>query len=238
MNQSSVHKNADVRWDLLFVAGGMAALLSALIIPIQIVVFLLWPPPLQGGAAEWFALYQKSPIIGLINLDLLLVLDNVLLIAVLLALYIVLRGANPSLILLALGGGMVGVAMYIASNPAVEMLALSRRYVLAADASDQAILLAAGEALIAGWQGTAFHAAYWLGSLAGIAIGIVMLQSGVFGKTAATMGVLANAVGLGLYVPVVGVYISVFSVLFLEIWYILVGLRLVQLAQSRVANEV
>lgn len=237
MNQSSTHTKADSCWHLLFVYGGTAALLSALIIPIQIVVFLLWPPPLQGGAAEWFALYEKSPIIGLIDLDLLLVLDNVLLIAILLALYIVLRRTNPSLMLLALGGGMVGIAMYIASNPAVEMLALSRRYALAADASDQAILLAAGEALIAGWQGTAFHAAYWLGSLAGIAIGVVLYQSGVFGKSAAYMGILANVVGLGLYVPVVGVYISVFSVLFLEIWYILVGLGLIKLAQNGAASE-
>jgi hypothetical protein len=36
---------------------------------------------------------------------------------------------------------------------------------------------------------------------------------------------------LGLYVPASGVYIAILSVLFLEIWYGLVGLRLLQLGR-------
>jgi hypothetical protein len=59
-----------------------------------------------------------------------------------------------------------------------------------------------------------------------------MLQSSDFSKVSAYMIILANVVGFGLYIPVVGVYISVFSVLFLEIWYILLGQKLVVLGQS------
>jgi hypothetical protein len=51
------------------------------------------------------------------------------------------------------------------------------------------------------------------------------------------MAILGNAVGLGLYVPVVGVYISVFSVLFLEVWYILIGRRLQQLGRRASGME-
>ena len=85
--------------------------------------------------------------------------------------------------------------------------------------------------MLATWQGTAFQAAYILGSFAGIAVGAVMLRSAVFSNVTGWMAILGNAVGLGLYVPVVGVYISVFSVLFLEIWYILISRRLFQLAR-------
>jgi hypothetical protein len=59
---------------------------------------------------------------------------------------------------------------------------------------------------------------YILGSIAGIAIGAVMLRSAVFSNLAGWMAILGNGVGLGLYVPTIGVYISVFSVLFLEVW--------------------
>jgi hypothetical protein len=128
--------------------------------------------------------------------------------------------------------GFTGIMMYIASNPAVEMLSLSEKYAAAITDADRMILLAAGQALVAGWQGTAFQVAYLLGSIAGIAVGFVMLQSSDFSKVTAYMTILANVVGFGLYIPVVGVYISVFSVLFLEIWYILLGQKLVLLGQS------
>ena len=39
---------------------------------------------------------------------------------------------------------------------------------------------------------------------------------------------MANAVALGLYVPRVGVFIAVLSVLFLEVWYVLIARRLYQ----------
>jgi hypothetical protein len=85
--------------------------------------------------------------------------------------------------------------------------------------------------MVAAWQGSTFQVAYLLGSVAGIAVGVLMLRSAVFSNVTGYMALLGNAVGLGLYVPVVGVYISVFSVLFLEVWYILIGRRLLQLGK-------
>ena len=63
--------------------------------------------------------------IGLINLDLLLVADNVLLIPILLALYVALRRASESLMAIATAFGLVGIVLFIVSNPAIEMLFLS-----------------------------------------------------------------------------------------------------------------
>ena len=59
-------------------------------------------------------------------------------------------------------------------------------------------------------------------------------------KSTAYMGILANVIALGLYVPKIGVYISIFSVVFLWIWYILIARRLFQLGHGvlpQVANQ-
>src|SRR5690349_24419926 len=82
-----------------------AALLSAVLIPVQVAVFLVWPPPLDGTAVDWFTLLREHRLAGLVDLDLLLVVDNVLLIPILLALYVALRRAYPSLMLLAVSLG-------------------------------------------------------------------------------------------------------------------------------------
>jgi hypothetical protein len=64
----------------------------------------------------------------------------------------------------------------------------------------------------------------------------VMLRDRVraFSKATAYWGIAANMVALGYYVPQVGVYISVFSVVFLWIWYVLIARRLLQLGRTGV----
>jgi len=223
---------AERHWTTLYRTGAAAAAVSALFVPIQIVVFLVWPPPLDGTAIDWFTLLHNHQFVGLIDLDLLLVADNVLLVSILLALYVVLRLANEAVMTIAVALGFVGIVMYLASNPAVQMAALADRYAAASTDGQRAIAEAAGEATLAMWQGTAFQCAYLVGSIAGILIGVVMLRSGVFSAATAWLAILANTVGLGLYVPVVGVYIAVFSVLFLEAWYLLVARRLYQLGRG------
>jgi hypothetical protein len=131
-------------------------------------------------------------------------------------------------VLIAAALGFSGVAMYLASNPAVQMAALSDQYTAATTDAERTTALAAGQAMLAMWQGTAFQAAYLLGSVAGILFGVVMLRSREFSRPTGWLAILANVVALGLYVPRVGVFIAVFSVLFLEVWYVLVALRLHQ----------
>jgi len=232
MNSAGEAEPSDSRWKLLYRAGGLAALISALFIPIQIVVFIVSEPPIDGTVQDWFRLFQDNRLIGLIDLDLLLVADNVLLVAVFLALYVLLRRSSESVMAVATALGFLGIVFYVASNPAFEMLSLSNRYAAATTEGQRTVLVAAGEAVIATWQGTAFQVAYVVGSVAGIAIGAVMFRSRIFSNLTGYMAILGNAVGLGLYVPAVGVYISVFSVLFLEVWYILVARRLLQLGKG------
>jgi fumarate reductase subunit D len=84
----------------LFRVGGIAALTIVLLIPIQIVIFVVWPPP--NTVIGWFTLFQDSPVVGLIDMDLLLIVDSVLVVMVFLALWAALRRINESLMIIAL----------------------------------------------------------------------------------------------------------------------------------------
>jgi hypothetical protein len=227
----------DGRWRLLHKIAGAAALTSAVVIPIQIAVFVVWPPPLDGTAVDWFALFRDNRFAALVEMDLLLVVDSVLLIPILLSLYVLLRQQNETIMAIATGLGLFGSVLVIVSDPVIQMLSLADRYAAATTEVQRSGLVAASEAMLATWQGTGFHAFYILGSVAGIAIGAMMIRSTVFSSAAGWMAVLGNALGLGLYVPTVGVYISVFSVLFLEVWYILIGRRFLQLGTGSSVQE-
>jgi hypothetical protein len=217
-------------WQPLYLAGAGAALVSAVLLPVQVAVFLIWPPPLDGTAADWFDLLAERRLVGLVDLDLLLVAANVLLIPLLLAFAVLLWRNGPSWIVLAEGAGFIAVTMFIAVNPAIGMAALSDRYAEATTESARAAAVSAGDTLLATWQGSAFHTGYLLGSFAGVVIGAMMLRGGTFSRLAAWCAILGNGVGLGLYMPGIGLYIAVFSVVFLELWYILVARTLLTVA--------
>jgi hypothetical protein len=92
------------------------------------------------------------------------------------------------------------------------------------------MFLAAGEAMLAIFNGTAFQMHYVLGSVALLISSVVMLRSNVFSKATAYVGIIANVLAFGLYVPKIGVYLSIISVMpFYVIWYILIARRLFQL---------
>src|SRR6266545_2537989 len=220
----------DPTWKSLYTVGGAAALISAVFLPIQIVVFIAFPLP--DSVIGWFTLFQHNRLVGLVDLDLLLVADNVLLVPILLALYVALRRASESIMAIATALGIVSIVLFITSNPAVAMLSLSDHYAAATTDAQRATFLAAGQAVLSSWQGTAFQVGYIVSSVAAIAIAAVMLRSAIFSKTTAYLGILANAIGLGLYLPAIGVFLAVFSVVFLEIWYIVIARRLFQLGQG------
>ncbi|HEX9012097.1 MAG TPA: hypothetical protein VF813_01225 [Anaerolineaceae bacterium] len=218
-------------WAGLYRLAGGAVLLTAVFIPIQIAVFLLNPPP--ASVPGWFSLFRAAPLTALLDLDLLLLVDQVLAVPVFLALYMALRRTHPALMLATLALSMLAAVLFIASNPGFAMLNLSQQYAAAAE-GERAGLLAAGQAVMSQYNGSAFQVSYLVGALALIAFSAVMLRNQVFSRATAYLGIAANVIALGLYVPRVGVYISVFSVVFLWVWYLLLGIRFLQLGRPAV----
>jgi hypothetical protein len=215
----------------LYRIAGVATFISALLTPLAVAVFIVWPPPLEGSVEEWFALFQNSALLGLLSMDLLLMVIYVLLVPIFLALLMGLRRHGASWMAVGTTLGLLGVGLFLASNTAVQMLELSNQHAAASHA-ERTEVLAAGRAMLATYQGTAFHASYIIGSIAGIIVSVPMLRSRAFGKGPGYLGIIGNIVGFGLYIPVVGIMVSAASGLILWVWYILLAHRFYRLDWS------
>jgi hypothetical protein len=229
---------SDTDWRPLYRVAGFAALLTAVLIPLQIIVFIAWPPPLEGPVTDWFRLFQDNWLLGLLSLDLLLLVDYVLLVPIVLALYVALRRVSESWMAVATALYFVAIAAYFASNTAFEMLSLSDQYAAATTDAQRAMYRVAGQTMLATFEGTAFQVSYVLASVAGIIIGAVMLRSDVFSRVSAYALILGDVIGLGLYIPTIGIFLSVISVPVLWVWYLLIARKLIQLGSGISKEEV
>jgi hypothetical protein len=155
------------------------------------------------------------------------IVDQILMGLVFLALYAALKRASPSLMAIALTSGLVGIATYFASSTAFNMLSLSSQYAVATTDAQRAMFLAAGQATLTTWTGTAFDVSYVLGGVALLIISVVMLRSTIFNRETAFVGL---ALGVTMLVPptvgTIGLVISLISLLPLIIWLILIARRL------------
>src|SRR5215218_6905208 len=215
-------------WQTLHKLGGVTALAVLALIPIQMIVFFLWPPP--SSVIGWFTLFQDNALVGLLDMDLLLIVDYLLLIGVFSALFASLRRANESLMAIALILQLVSTATYFASTVAFEMLSLSNQYGTASTEVERSTFLAAGQAMLATWQGTAFDVSYVLSALAILIVSAVMLQSHrLFSKVTGYAGLSAGILAL---VPptagTIGVVFSLVSLVPLVVWLALIARRLLR----------
>jgi hypothetical protein len=232
MNQVTNPEAADSAWKWLYKVGGVAALIMAALIPIQSFIFIAWPPP--STVIDYFTLFQNNKLLGLLDLDLLLIVDNVLLILIYLALYTVLRRANESFMAIALIFGLVGAVLHFASREATfTMLSLSDQYAAATTDAQRAMLLAAGQAMLTIYNGTAFDMSYVLSGVVLLIISVVMLRSNIFSKGTAYVGIL---MGVLMLVPptvgTIGLLLSLISLVPTLIWLILIARKLFQLGQG------
>lgn len=214
-------------WKTLQRVGGVAALAVLVLIPLQMVVYFLWPPP--SSVIGWFALFQDNALVGLLDMDLLLIVDYLLLIGLFSALWASLRRANESLMAIALILQLIATATYLASTAAFEMLSLSNQYATATKDVERTMFLAAGQAMLVTWQGTAFDVSYVLSALATLIVSAVMLRSHLFSKLTGYAGLSA---GILMLVPptagTIGVVFSLLSLVPLFVWLILVARRLLR----------
>ncbi len=220
-------------WRPLYVLGAAAALTVVALVPVGAAVYFVWPPP--STVAGYFTAFHASALVGLLNQDLLLLVDQVLMIVVTLALYVALRRTSESLMAIAVVLGIVGATLFIASNTAFAMLGLSTQYAAATSEPQRAAYLAAGEGVLAGYQGTAFVAGYVLTGLADLIMALVMLRSSIFGRPAAYVGIVY---GIAALVPpiastgTVGLVFSFASLVPMLVWLVLIARILLRLDKS------
>jgi hypothetical protein len=211
-----------IRFRWLFLIARFSSLAMLTLIPVQIAIYVLFPPP--DTVVGIFDLFAKTPLLGLLSLDLLYLVNNLILAVLYLALWVSLFKENPSVASLALMFGVLGVACYIPSNPSLEMLHLSSRYFLALP-SQRSIYLAAGEALMAGYTGTAFNVYYVLSTVSLLLFSYAIFKSHLYDRSIALWGF---ASGFFMIIPSsAGSIGMVFSLLSLIPWVVFVALLMV-----------
>jgi hypothetical protein len=106
------------------------------------------------------------------------------------------------------------------------MLALARQQPAAGT-------VAAGQAILATFQGSGFIVHYLLMGIAGILISVAMLRSGAFSRMTAVAGMLQGAMMLvpSTFGPV-GLIFALASLAPFVVWFVFIGLRLLNLASE------
>jgi Domain of unknown function (DUF4386) len=222
---------ADSAWRSLYRVGGAAALALVAIALIQAPIFILYPQPTT--VIGHFTQFQSNRLLGLVDLDLMLILGTAASALVFLALYAALRRASPSLMTIALTLGLGGIALFFAVQPTFSMLYLSDQYAAAATVAERSAFLAAGEALWANYNGTALGMYFVLTGIADLIIAVVILRSGRFIKMTAYAGIVLGAMLLIPPLPTLGTIPLILSYVVIVpslIWNLLIARSLFQLA--------
>ena len=197
-------------------------------IPVQIAVFTLFPPP--ETVEGFFRLYQSNWILGLLSLDFLYILNNIILIFIYIALSACLYKEMPVVSVVALILGLIGVACYFPTNPAFEMLSLSHAYWNASpDMHTQ--YLAAGQSLLVHYRGTAFDVYYVLNAVALLLYSKATIKSLHFSKAT---GIWGLASGVLMIIPssagMVGLVFSLLSLIPWIVFLLLLTIRFYRLS--------
>jgi hypothetical protein len=221
----------------LYKLGGVAALMVAVLTLGEVIFFVFFPPP--ESIQDWFSLFQSNPLIALLDFWGLEIPMYLMFILVFLALYMHLRKADHGLMAIALSCALLGISIFLATNNPFSMLILSKQYAAATTDVQKSALLAAGQAILANTNQRAvggFNIALLLVSVAGFISSQVMLQDNHFSRSSAAIGILAFIFSLADYLRqaltqsiMIALIVILPGALFLIVWFILIGLKLIQL---------
>ena len=241
-------EDVDPTWNGLYKVGGSAALIIAAMYLLAMVIYipanLAGPPP--STVLEWFTLFQNDRLTALFFLGFADIIIMICSGPMFLALYAVLRRTNRTWMVIATSFAIVGMAVYLATNTVFSMLSLSDQFAAATTESQRSLLLAAGQAMLATVEGTGGRylglPLVWVSSLI---VSVVMLQSKVFSKATAYVGIvgfalLAASIPFATYTTTGESTAAVAAIIFVTYigggllslaWYILVAVRLLRLGR-------
>lgn len=222
----------DGRWQSLYKIGGISALLIAVFLLGEIIVYSIVPNP--NSITGYMELFIKSPLFGLLHFDLLGMVSYLLFIPVILSFYTILKRNSESLTIIATVLFFIGIAVFYSTNTAFSMLSLSKQYALAETDAARSMILASFQSMVTLFKVQAFMVSYVLVSAAWFMIGCIMLRSTLFNKFTSWMGILAGASGIIAEIlentskAFVEIAIAFYfaAIVFLLIWIVITGRKL------------
>lgn len=149
---------------------------------------------LPQTAMERFSQFSQNKWLGFYNLDLLNAVVQLILVPGFVALYLVHQKTDKSFALLAFVTFLAGAVIMVGNNTALSMFGLSNKYLATSDSTQQMLLAAAGEAMLArGAHGSpGIFIGFFLPNVANLLMSVVMLKSGVFRKAVGWTGITGS----------------------------------------------
>ena len=231
-------------WKGIYLLGGIATILA--LVGILVDIFL---GTITGGnlaalpstAVDRFIQFQANPLLGLYNLDLLNVINQIIMIPVYFAVFAALRRTNLPIAALGLIVFLVGSVVFITNNTALPMLELARKYAVASSEPQKLLFSAAGEAMLArGMHGSAgVFPGFLIPNIGSILLAGAMLDGKVFSRTAGIIGMTGSALLVAYTILVtflpsvkdVAMTVSMPGGLLMMAWLVLITIRLFRLAR-------
>jgi len=240
-DQGANEKIEDPKLKSLCRVGGWSALIVGTLLAVEMIVYIASSAPSLADTAGWFKLFQSNRLLGILNFGILETIALLLFVPIFLALYAALRQASESTMSIAAILAFIAIAVNFATGKLFSLLTLSDLYAAATTDAQRAAFLAAGQAALAqsaqGGIGGAAEGGIPL-AVAGLLISAVMLRSKIFGKATAYVGILANGIGLAMYMSAAArtafggsAFFGPFFLLSV-IWFFLIGQRLLHIGRA------
>ncbi len=222
----------DERWRDLYRLGGIASLLVAASIALAVLAYFIWPyTPGVVTTENILVTLHTDRVGGLIALDVLTVPIILLNVLPLLALYAALRRINESYALIALVLGVIAVPMLLTARPITELVMLSDKFATATTEALRSQYLAAGDALLEHFSGTAWLVESFCLIVSGLISAVLMLRSPIFGRPTAYVGIATSLFGFGFILPVIGPLLFLVNTVLSIVFSILVARGLFRLGR-------
>jgi hypothetical protein len=193
--------------------------------------------PVPDSTASWLVLMHDQRVFAATAFTTLQIPMFVLLVPVLIALDRALDGNRVASVRVATAVGLVGVAVYLATQPSAAMLDLSDRYASSVDAAERAQLVASADSLLALYQGPGLSTGALLVMGAIGVLSALMRGNTSFGPAVAWLGLACATVGLSYFVgvawPDVRIYLLEVSGAIFVLWLVFTARRLFALGRLR-----
>ncbi len=224
--------DTDPQWKNLYRIGGIAALVAAVLAITEVIIEISGSSLTSAPSTitEWFTLLQNNRLLGLAVLGVFESVFFILTALMFISLYPALRKTSQGIMVAAIVLILTATIAYLATNPALSLDSLSTQYAAATSDSQRAMFLSAGQAVLAMGQGTGSTLTFLLAAITGLLVSTVMFQSKTFSKTIAIIGIIANIFGLP--GSALGLVVWTINGLLMLVWTVLVGRRLLQIANN------
>ncbi len=227
-------QSLDLSWKGIYRWGGVSALLIGVLYFIAMVLALGMGTQPSGGEAvlTWLS-GQTTLAYSVYGVA---ILTDILLVPVLLALYLALKGVNKNAMLAATGLAVAGVVLDLGVTCIswVALITLSQNYAAATSDALRASYVATANYALAATAVSAPIYSMVVPSIGLLIISLVMLK-GIFSKGTAYVGISASIVGfvygISLFVPALSAISLVIATILIAVFCLVVGSKLYKLGK-------